>query len=44
MVPTMLPVLLADPDPVKAQRTMAAMLKMDKLDIAALEKAHAGAS
>ena len=44
VVPTALPVLLADPDPVKAQRTMAAMLKMDKLDIAALEKAHAGRS
>jgi predicted 3-demethylubiquinone-9 3-methyltransferase (glyoxalase superfamily) len=44
VVPTVLPVLLGDPDPVKAQRTMAAMLKMDKLDIAALEKAHAGAS
>jgi predicted 3-demethylubiquinone-9 3-methyltransferase (glyoxalase superfamily) len=44
VVPTVLPVLLADPDPVKAQRTMAAMLKMDKLNIAALEKAHAGAS
>jgi len=42
IVPTALPVLLGDPDPVKAQRTMAAMLKMDKLDIVALEKAHAG--
>ena len=44
IVPTVLPVLLADPDPVKAQRTMAAMLQMDKLDIGALEKAHAGAT
>jgi hypothetical protein len=35
-------VLLSDPDPVKSQRTMQAMLKMDKLDIAALERAHAG--
>ena len=42
VVPTVLPVLLSDPDPVKAQRAMAAMLKMSKLDIAALEKAHAG--
>ena len=42
IVPTVLPVLLGDPDPAKAQRTMAAMLKMSKLDIAALEKAHAG--
>ena len=42
VVPTVLPVLLSDPDPEKAQRTMAAMLQMSKLDIAALEKAHAG--
>ncbi len=42
VVPTVLPVLLSDPDPLKAQRTMQAMLKMAKLDIAALEKAHAG--
>jgi len=44
VVPTVLLVLLADPDPVKAQRTMAAMLKMDKLDTAALERAHAGSA
>ncbi len=44
VVPTVLPVLLSDPDPLKAQRTMQAMLKMGKLDIAALEKAHAGGS
>jgi len=43
VVPSVLPVLLGDPDAAKAQRTMAAMLKMSKLDIAALEKAHAGA-
>jgi predicted 3-demethylubiquinone-9 3-methyltransferase (glyoxalase superfamily) len=42
VVPTVLPVLLGDPDAAKAQRTMQAMLKMDKLDIAALEKAHSG--
>ena len=42
VVPTVLPVLLSDPDPVKSQRTMQAMLKMDKLDIGMLEKAHAG--
>jgi predicted 3-demethylubiquinone-9 3-methyltransferase (glyoxalase superfamily) len=42
VVPTILPVLLSDPDTVKSQRTMQAMLKMDRLDIAALEKAHAG--
>ena len=42
VVPTVLPVLLGDPDAAKAQRTMQAMLKMDKLDIAGLERAHAG--
>jgi len=42
VVPTVLPVLLSDPDAAKAQRTMQAMLKMDKLDIAGLERAHAG--
>jgi predicted 3-demethylubiquinone-9 3-methyltransferase (glyoxalase superfamily) len=44
VVPTVLPVLLSDPDAAKAQSTMRAMLKMDKLDIAALEKAHSGDS
>jgi predicted 3-demethylubiquinone-9 3-methyltransferase (glyoxalase superfamily) len=44
VVPTVLPVLLSDPDAAKAQRTMRAMLKMNKLDIAALEKAHSGDS
>ena len=42
VVPTVLPQLLGDPDHLKAQRTMQAMLKMVKLDIAALQKAHAG--
>jgi len=42
LVPTVLPVLLGDPDAAKAQRTMQAMLKMDKLNIAALERAHSG--
>ena len=42
LVPTVLPALLGDPDAAKAQRTMQAMLKMDKLDIAALERAHSG--
>jgi len=37
-----LPQLLGDPDSLKAQRTMQAMLKMDKLDIAVLRRAHAG--
>jgi predicted 3-demethylubiquinone-9 3-methyltransferase (glyoxalase superfamily) len=39
IVPTALPELLGDPDPEKAQRAMAAMLQMKKIDIAALEQA-----
>ena len=42
IIPSVLGKLLNDPDRVKAQRTMAAMLKMDKIDIAALQKAHSG--
>jgi predicted 3-demethylubiquinone-9 3-methyltransferase (glyoxalase superfamily) len=42
IVPSVLPQLLGDPDPVKAQRVMQAMLQMVKLDIARLEAAHAG--
>ncbi|MFG1427081.1 VOC family protein [Roseixanthobacter glucoisosaccharinicivorans] len=42
IVPRVLPQLLGDPDPAKAQRVMAAMLGMVKLDIAALKAAHAG--
>ena len=42
IVPSILPKLLADPDKAKAQRAMAAMMKMVKLDIAGLEKAAAG--
>ena len=41
VVPTVLPQLLGDPDPMKAERAMQAMLKMRKLDIAALQQAHA---
>jgi predicted 3-demethylubiquinone-9 3-methyltransferase (glyoxalase superfamily) len=44
VVPTVLPALLSDPDAARAQRTMQAMLKMDKLDIAALERAHSGSA
>ena len=39
ITPTVLPRLLADPDPQKAQRAMAAMLEMRKIDIEALERA-----
>jgi predicted 3-demethylubiquinone-9 3-methyltransferase (glyoxalase superfamily) len=42
IVPTVLPKLLGDRDPIKAQRVMQAMLQMSKLDIPALEAAHAG--
>jgi predicted 3-demethylubiquinone-9 3-methyltransferase (glyoxalase superfamily) len=42
VVPNILDELLADPDAAKAQRAMAAMLQMGKLDIEALEKAAAG--
>jgi predicted 3-demethylubiquinone-9 3-methyltransferase (glyoxalase superfamily) len=31
--------MLADPDKAKAERVMKAMMAMDKIDIAALEKA-----
>src|SRR4051812_35100752 len=36
VVPTILPMLLSDPDPQKSQRTMQAMLQMKKLDIESL--------
>ncbi|HYX75643.1 MAG TPA: VOC family protein [Gaiellaceae bacterium] len=41
IVPRRLPELLADPDREKAQRVMAAMLQMGKLDVAELEAAAA---
>jgi len=40
IVPSVLPQLLGDPDPAKAQRVMQAMLQMVKLDIAWLQAAH----
>src|SRR3954449_8927728 len=39
IVPTRLPELLGNPDPATAQRVMAAMLKMGKIEIAELEAA-----
>lgn len=42
IVPGVLGELLADPDPGKAKRTLDAMLQMQKIDIAALRRAHAG--
>ena len=41
IVPTALDQLLSDPDREKAQRVMAAMLKMQKIEIAELERAAA---
>jgi predicted 3-demethylubiquinone-9 3-methyltransferase (glyoxalase superfamily) len=41
IIPTALPRLLSDPDAEKAQRVMAAMLEMKKIDIDALERAAA---
>jgi predicted 3-demethylubiquinone-9 3-methyltransferase (glyoxalase superfamily) len=43
IVPTVLPELLGDPDREKAQRVMAAMLQMKKIEIDALEQAAAQA-
>jgi predicted 3-demethylubiquinone-9 3-methyltransferase (glyoxalase superfamily) len=42
IVPKILSQLLGDKDATKAGRAMRAMLKMKKLDIAALERAHEG--
>jgi predicted 3-demethylubiquinone-9 3-methyltransferase (glyoxalase superfamily) len=42
IVPTVLGELMNDPDPVKAQRVMKAMLQMDKIDIEGLKRAHRG--
>lgn len=40
VVPTALPEMLGDPDPAKAQRVMAALLQMAKLDIPTLQHAY----
>ncbi len=42
--PSILGEMLADPDPAKAARVFEAVLGMKKIDIAALEKAHASGS
>jgi predicted 3-demethylubiquinone-9 3-methyltransferase (glyoxalase superfamily) len=42
IVPSMIYDVLRDRDPKKSERAMAAMLKMKKLNIAALRRAHAG--
>ncbi len=42
IIPTALGRLMGDPDPQKAGRVMKAMLQMDKIDAAALQKAYEG--
>jgi predicted 3-demethylubiquinone-9 3-methyltransferase (glyoxalase superfamily) len=42
VIPEALPRLMGDKDPVKAKRVVDAMLKMKKIDVAELERAHAG--
>lgn len=42
VVPTILDELIADPDREKSQRVMAAMLKMGKIDVEALQRAAEG--
>lgn len=42
IVPTILGKLMSDPDPVKADRVMKAMLQMKKMDIEGLKKAYEG--
>jgi len=44
VVPTVMIEMLKNPDAQKSQRAMAAMLKMKKLDIPALERAYQGKS
>lgn len=42
IIPDALVDLMSDPDPERAGRVAQAMMKMQKIDIAALERAHAG--
>jgi predicted 3-demethylubiquinone-9 3-methyltransferase (glyoxalase superfamily) len=42
IVPTVLGKMLQDPDPIRANRVMQAMMQMIKLDVAALTKAYEG--
>lgn len=42
VIPRVLFELMGDPDPARANRVVQAMLAMQKLDIAALRRAHAG--
>lgn len=40
IIPTALGRMLGDPDPAKSSRVMKAMLQMDKIDVAALQRAY----
>ena len=42
VIPKALPQLLTDPDPARSKRALDAMLKMIKIDLAELQRAHAG--
>jgi len=42
VIPTVLGELLHDPNPVKSQQVMQAMLQMEKIDIAGLQEAYGG--
>ena len=42
IVPRVLLELIKDPDPVKSQRVMRAMMQMTKIDIAQVQRAHRG--
>ena len=42
VVPTVLPLMIGDPDSAKSKRAMAAMVPMKKLDIAELQRQYAG--
>jgi predicted 3-demethylubiquinone-9 3-methyltransferase (glyoxalase superfamily) len=42
IIPTILGILMSDPDPAKVKRVVDAMLQMTKLDISMLEKAYHG--
>ncbi len=42
VVPAALPELLTDPDPARSERVMQALLRMKKLDLEQLRRAHAG--
>lgn len=44
ILPTRMLELINDPDPAKARRAVAAMMTMAKIDLAAIERAHAGHS